>query len=144
MSTPLDIVLAEDDENDVFLLRRAFGDAGVTQPLHVVRDGMQLAETLRQWQQADPVRQPALVLLDLKMPRRDGLSTLQWLRAQPAFACVPVIVFSSSANRLDVERAYKHGANAFLVKPASMEERTAIARFLKEWLRLNQVPQRAT
>lgn len=144
MSTPAEILLAEDDENDVFLLRRAFTDAGVTCPLHVVHDGVQLAETLSAWQQAQPPRHPSLVLLDVKMPRRDGIATLRWLRAQPAFSGVPVVMFSSSANRHDVEAAYQHGANAFLVKPSSLEERAAIARFFKEWLRFNQVPQRTT
>jgi CheY-like chemotaxis protein len=138
-----DIIVAEDDETDVYLLRRAFSDAGVVQSLHVARDGVQLAEILVGWQQSPSARLPALILLDLKMPRRDGISTLQWIRAQPALFAVPVIIFSSSANRLDVERAYKYGANAFLVKPASLEERATIARFLKEWLRLNQVPQHA-
>lgn len=142
MKTARDIILAEDDETDVYLLRRAFTDAGVANPLHIARDGVQLAEILTAGQQSTPARLPALILLDLKMPRRDGIATLQWIRSQPAFFAVPVIIFSSSANRLDVERAYKYGANAFLVKPASLDERTGIARFLKEWLRLNQVPQR--
>jgi CheY-like chemotaxis protein len=137
-----EILLAEDDETDVYLLRRALADVGLAHPLQVARDGVQLAEILTTSQQAVPARLPALILLDLKMPRRDGIATLQWIRAQPALFAVPVIIFSSSANRLDVERAYKYGANAFLVKPASLEERATVARFLKEWLRLNQVPQR--
>ena len=140
MNAHTDIMVAEDDETDVFLLRRAFADAAVTHQIHVARDGVHLAEMLADWQKSQPPRRPSLVLLDLKMPRRDGLATLQWLRAQPAFSGIPVIIFSSSANRMDVERAYEYGANAFLVKPASTEERVSVARFLKEWLRLNHVP----
>lgn len=142
MKSAGEILLAEDDETDVYLLRRAFTDVGLIHPLHVARDGVQLAEIVTGWQQSAPARLPALFLLDLKMPRRDGLATLQWIRAQPALFAVPVIIFSSSANRLDVERAYQYGANAFVVKPASLDERASVARFIKEWLRLNQVPQR--
>jgi CheY-like chemotaxis protein len=141
MSAVGELIVAEDDETDLFLLRRAFRDAQLDHPVHHVRDGLQAIDLLTHWQNEPTPRRPALVLLDLKIPRRDGLQTIRWIRAQPRLAGVPVIVFSSSANRHDVERAYEKGANAFLVKPASLEERATIARFLKEWLRLNQVPR---
>lgn len=141
MSTPPEILLAEDDETDVFLLRRAFKEVDFAHTLHVVRDGLQLEELVNRWLQDRQPRAPALILLDVKMPRRDGIQTLEWIRKIRRYQGVPVIIFSSSANRLDVERAYEKGANAFLVKPASLEDRATIARFLKEWLRLNQVPR---
>ena len=133
------VFLAEDDETDVMLLRRAFASAGLDAPLHVAHDGLALIEQLEKCVRDGAGPWPDLVLLDLKMPRRDGLQTLQWLRAHPQFRYVPVIIFSSSAHRADVCRAYELGASAFLVKPPSLAERADVARFLKDWLRLNRV-----
>lgn len=138
------ILLVEDDETDVLLLRRAFKDAEILNPVHVARDGQEAIDFLaRPWlPPADRV--PALVLLDLKMPRRTGPEVLAWMRERPGLCAVPVIVFSSSANRNDIEQSYALGANGFLVKPPSLGERLELARFLKQWLRLNQPPLACT
>ena len=136
----LSILLAEDDETDVLLLRRAFKDAGVTNALHVVTDGVEAIEFLTQMKGRPDDRLPALVLLDLKMPRRGGMQVLQWMREQPVIRSLPVIIFSSSENRSDVESAYEAGASAYLIKPPSLTERAEIARFIKEWIRLVQAP----
>jgi CheY-like chemotaxis protein len=138
------LLLVEDDEADVLLLRRAFKEAELQNPLHVARDGQEAIDFLaRPWlPPAD--RLPALVLLDLKMPRRTGPEVLAWMRERPVFCTVPVIVFSSSANRNDIEQAYSLGANAFMVKPPSLGERLELARFIKQWLRFNQPPLACT
>lgn len=133
------ILLAEDDEVDVMLLQRAFAAAELRNPIEVARDGQYAIEFLERRLQDPLLPLPGLVLLDLKMPRRDGLQTLQWMRSQAGLRCVPAIIFSSSAHRLEVRRAYEAGASAFLVKPPSLQERTEVARFIKEWVRLNQV-----
>lgn len=140
MSVIAEILLAEDDETDVLLLRRAFQETGITHVLKVARDGQEAIEELAQREYREEDRLPALAILDLKMPRRNGLETLQWIRKQPGLRCLPVFIFSSSAHREDVERSYSLGANGFLVKPASTSERTEVARFILEWLRLNQPP----
>ena len=138
------ILLVEDDEADVLLLRRAFKDADIQNPVQVARDGQEAIDFLaRPWLPPED-RLPALVLLDLKMPRRTGAEVLAWMRDQPVLCTVPVFVFSSSANRNDIEQAYALGANAFMVKPPSLGERLELARFLKQWLRLNQPPQACT
>ncbi len=138
------LLLVEDDEADVLLLRRAFKDADIQNPLQVARDGQEAIDFLaRPWiPPAD--RLPSLVMLDLKMPRRTGPEVLAWMRDNPVFCSVPVIVFSSSANRSDIEQAYALGANAFLVKPPSLGERLEMARFIKQWLKLNQPPLACT
>lgn len=140
MSTTLSILLAEDDELDVILLRRAFKDAELANPLHVASDGQLAIEFLTRAVNAPENRLPALVVLDLKMPRRDGFQVLEWMREQPVIRSIPAMIFSSSANRHDVERAYESGATAYLVKPPSITARAELARFLKEWLRLVQAP----
>jgi CheY-like chemotaxis protein len=81
------------------------------------------------------------LVLDLKMPRKTGLEVLQWLQGEPLLKTIPVIVFSSSAQAEDVDRCYKYGANAFVVKPVSLEERAELARLIKGfWLGFNEPP----
>lgn len=144
MNQSASILLVEDDEADVLLLRRAFKDADIQNPLQVARDGQEAIDFLaRPWLPPGD-RLPALVLLDLKMPRRTGAEVLAWMRDKPVLCTVPVIIFSSSANRNDIEQAYCLGANAFMVKPPSLGERLELARFLKQWLRLNQPPLACT
>jgi CheY-like chemotaxis protein len=140
----LQILVAEDDENDVLLLERAFKEAAIANPVRFVRDGQEaityLEAVCRSVERGEP-RAPGLLLLDLKMPRRTGMDVLRWLHEQPILRCLPVIVFSSSANQSDVERAYLLGANAFVTKPSSVEQRAALARFIKGfWLEFNQPP----
>ena len=138
------ILLAEDDENDVFLLRRAFRDAEIRNPLYVARDGQEVIDWLAgadgfSDRTKHPV--PCLLILDLKMPRKSGMDVLEWRRRQPILNCLPVLVFSSSAHPYDIEKAYRLGANAFVVKPASNEERAQFSRNLKGfWLQFNEPP----
>src|SRR5438445_8502073 len=121
MNNSLGILLAEDDENDVLLLKRAFAAAEIRNPLFVARDGQEVIDYLAgagNFANRTEYPIPSLVLLDLKMPKRSGMDVLQWLRAQPVLRCLPVVIFSSSPHRHDIERAYRLGANAFVVKPA--------------------------
>lgn len=134
------ILLAEDDEMDVVLLRRAFKDAELSNPLEVVADGQSAIDYLEEKRTLAQIRLPALLILDLQMPRRTGMDVLRWRSEQPILRTLPVFVFSSSANRDDVEQAYTLGANGYIVKPPSLAERLNVARFIKQWLHLNRVP----
>jgi CheY-like chemotaxis protein len=144
MSERVEILLAEDDEADVILLRRAFRDAGVTRTLQVARDGQEAIDMLTARSNDEQDCMPSLVILDLKMPRKNGMEVLQWIRAQPAMRCIPAFIFSSSAHREDIERAYVLGANGFMVKPPSTAERAVVARFFSDWLKMNQAPLAST
>ncbi len=118
------ILLTEDDDGDVLLLRHAFDKAGVTNPLHVVSDGEQaLAYLAGQGGYADRERHPlpSLVLLDIKLPGRSGLDVLAWMREQPSLRHIPVIVLTSSQQPGDISRAYDAGANAYHIKPVGFE-----------------------
>lgn len=138
------ILLAEDDENDVYFLKRAFCDAEIGNPLQVVHDGQEAIDYLagaNHFADRDRYPIPCLLILDLKMPRRTGMDVLRWLRSQPVLTCLPVIVLSSSAQRYDIERAYRIGANAFVVKPSGIEKRADLARYIKGfWLQYNHPP----
>jgi CheY-like chemotaxis protein len=138
------ILQVEDDKNDVLFLRYAFNAAGITHPIRVASDGGEaIAYLSGAGEFADRGRYPfpCLVLLDLKMPGMSGMEVLEWIRAQPVLRILPVIIFSSSAQRHEIDRAYHLGANSFVVKPSCVEERNELAKFIKGfWLRYNEPP----
>jgi len=137
-------LVAEDDGNDVFFLQRAFQQAKIENPLHVVGDGQEAIDYLSgegKFSDRSLYPLPHLFILDLKMPRKTGLDVLLWLQEQPELRCLPVLVLSSSAQRTDIERAYELGANAFVVKPASLERRVELAKLIGAfWLEFNEGP----
>jgi len=138
------ILVADDDPNDIFLLQRAFRDAAVENPWHAVRDGQEAIDYLSgagQFADRTLFPLPALLILDLKMPRKSGMDVLQWLRGVPALRHLPTVVFSSSAHPSDVEMAYEHGANGFIVKPSGTKDRLTLIKNLTDfWLVYNQPP----
>jgi CheY-like chemotaxis protein len=130
------ILQVEDEASDVFLLQRAFRQCGIDNPLHVATDGQMAIDYLAGTNQfADRKRYPlpALILLDLKLPRKSGREVLQWIRAQPAFRRVVVIAFTSAPYIGDVGLAYDLGANSFLIKPTDFTRYLEIARLMKAW-----------
>jgi CheY-like chemotaxis protein len=138
MSETGHILVAEDDPTDAYFFERAFKRAGIPVRLHFVRDGQEVIDYLRgEGPFADRTAYPLpqLVLLDLKMPRLDGFDVLEWVRGQATFNGLQLVIFSSSDEPRDINRAYGLGANWYLVKPHSMEELTdLVGRFKKFWL----------
>ena len=138
------ILLAEDREDDILLIRRAFEKANLGNRLNVVRDGEQAVAYLSgQAEYADRSRHPLpdLLLLDLKMPRMDGFEVLKWIRQQPALNPLRVVVLTSSEQIRDVNLAYQLGANSFLVKPLDFDHFVEVAQMLEYWLRMNLAPE---
>lgn len=134
------ILIAEDEEIDVILLKRAFSSVGVEHGLKVVGDGEQALDYLLSLHRGEKGL-PALFLLDINMPRCNGLEVLERLRKTPLHRRVPIIVFSSSSLPTDVERAYQLGANAYLVKPTSTAQRMEMVKVLHAfWLEFNRAP----
>lgn len=138
------VLLVEDDANDVLLVQRAFRKAGAIAPMHVVNDGQAAMDYLNgSGAYANRIAHPlpALVLLDLKLPRKSGHEVLTWLRAQPALKRTPVVVLTSSKESMDVNRAYDLGANSYLVKPVAFADLLNMAQTLDlYWLQLNEAP----
>jgi len=138
VSAHLKILLAEDHEDDVLLLRQAFLKAGVTSQLHVVNDGDEAIEYLNaggKFGDRSTFPFPDVLLLDLNLPRRNGFEVLEWVRQQPANAGLVVHVMSASAREVDVTRAYRLGANSYVVKPSRVDELVAFVKALHEWHR---------
>lgn len=139
------ILLVEDDANDALLIQRAFRKANLANPVVRVEDGEAAVAYLgAQAPYADRAAHPlpALVLLDLNLPRRSGLEVLEWLRGQPGLRRIPVVVLTSSRESRDVNRAYDLGANSYLLKPVAAEALFEMVQTLKlYWLLLNQHPE---
>lgn len=136
------VLLVEDDPNDVLLVQRAFRRANLANPIQVVGDGEAAVDYMAgrgpyQDRRGHPL--PAIMLLDLKLPRRSGFEVLEWLRRQPGLRRLPVVVLTSSALAADIRRAYELGANSYLVKPLEFDALQDILRAVAAyWLGLNQ------
>jgi CheY-like chemotaxis protein len=113
------ILLAEDEESDVEIFRLALKRAGLSSALIVVRDGQEAVDYLKNDKDGSRMS-PSLVLLDLKMPRMNGFEVLAWLKTQPQFNAVPVLVLSSSSHESDIQKAREMGAHDFFVKPRDL------------------------
>lgn len=135
------LLLVEDNDDDVFFMKRALKDAAINNPIQVASDGQEAIDYLGgagKYQDRQQYPLPTLVLLDLKMPRRDGLEVLEWLRSQPALRTLVVIILTTSRENSDMERAYQLGANSFLLKPSNIKALSEMMTALKlYWLTHN-------
>jgi CheY-like chemotaxis protein len=141
---PAPILLADDSTDDLLLLRRAFRLAVPGWPIHVAEDGetaIAYLGAIGPYGDRNRYPMPALLLLDLKMPRRSGFEVLAWVRCQPGLRRLPVVVLTSSRDPTDIGKAYDLGVNAYVVKPGHADELAQLARTLSEfWLRFSEWP----
>ena len=137
------ILLVEDEENDVFPMRRALNRAAVVNAVHVANDGREAIDYFRgagKFANRKEFPLPCLVLLDLKLPYVMGLDVLKWIRQQPEVPTI-VILLSSSAAKADISTAYRLGANGFLVKPPEANQLRVMVEAIKDfWLTHNTAP----
>jgi two-component system, response regulator len=136
------ILLVEDNPDDVDLALRAFTRSGVENQVVIARDGKAALDHLfPEGAGVSPERKrmPELVLLDLKLPKVDGLAVLRRLRAEERTRRIPVVVLTSSNEERDIARSYDFGANSFVRKPVNFEEFAEVARQISQyWLVLNE------
>lgn len=139
MNTQPAILLVEDNPMDVDLALRAFRRRRLTNPVEVARDGEEALAWMGRWTQGEPL--PAVILLDLKLPRIDGLEVLRQLKAHPEFRQVPVVVLTTSKENQDVRRAYELGVNSYIVKPVDFDKFVEVASQIEVyWTVLNARP----
>jgi len=139
MATTMPVLLAEDEEDDVFLMKRAFSAVALSNPLVAVPDGQEAIWYLAgEGNYADRSRhpEPCLLLLDLKMPKVNGFEVLEWLQHHPRLReNLPVVVLSSSEQEVDVRRAFELGAHDYYVKASSFERlRELVEKIKQRWL----------
>ncbi|GAA3034976.1 response regulator [Actinokineospora globicatena] len=118
----IDVLLVEDDEGDVIMVREAFEQRGPATRLHVVNDGIEAVAFLRRAEGYADAPRPDLILLDLNMPRMDGREVLAEVKADPALTAIPVVVLTTSAAQEDILSSYSLYANAYITKPADLDE----------------------
>jgi CheY-like chemotaxis protein len=138
------VLLVEDDANDAILIQRSLKQAGLRNRLVVLSDGHQAVNYLSghgPYRDRTQYPLPVLILLDLGLPKVSGFEFLQWLRNEPEFTGLPVVVLTGSAFSPDVKRAYALGANSFLVKPTDSAELAVMLKSTTEyWLGTCQLP----
>ena len=141
------ILLVEDNEDDEELTTRALRQAKVANDIVVARDGREALDVLfceGQHAGRDPAQMPALILLDLKLPKLSGLEVLQKIRADERTRLIPTVVLTSSSEDEDMLRSYQHGANSYVRKPVEFNSfANAVSQLGVYWMLLNQpVPRR--
>lgn len=125
------IYMADDDPDDRFFIRQAIHNADPSVTIVEAEDGDQLLTLLDKLSQESTPHPVKLILLDMNMPRLNGLETLQILKANPAFQHIPTVMFSTSAHPAQVSVAYQKGINSYIQKPVSCLDLTPIAQALK-------------
>ena len=119
------IMLVEDNPMDVDLTKRAFAKRKLTNPIDVARDGEEALARIAEWDAGKT--QPAVILLDLKLPKISGLDVLRVLKSHPVYKRIPVVVLTTSKEDADVDTAYTMGANSYIVKPVDFEKFMEVA-----------------
>ena len=140
----IEILLVEDNANDVRLTLHAFKRHKLVNRIHVVRDGAEALEFLfcvGAYAERSIDDAPKVVLLDLKLPKVDGLEVLRHIKADPRTCTIPVVMLTSSREERDIVESYQLGVNSYIVKPVDFEQFSEVARLLGlYWLLLNEVP----
>lgn len=134
------ILLIEDSPVDVDLTLRAFDRQRLINPVIVARDGEEALAWLPRWAAGEAM--PAVILLDLNLPRVNGLTVLQALKSNPLTQCIPVVVLTTSKEDRDIDTAYRLGANSYIVKPVAFDAFMEVARQINlYWCVLNERPR---
>jgi CheY-like chemotaxis protein len=137
------ILLVDDSLNDLMLLRVAFQKAEFKHQLQIVHNGEEAIAYLQgdgAYSDRNQYPLPAVMLLDLNMPMKNGFDVLAWVRAQPALKRLSIIILTASVRMEDVERAFDLGASSYLVKPSKIDELIDMIRCLHDWLEINHFP----
>jgi CheY-like chemotaxis protein len=137
------ILLVEDDPHDIELTLIGLGKNNLANEVAVVRDGEEALKYLldRKNIESRDVNNPSVIMLDLKLPKINGLDLLRQIRANEKLAMVPVVIFTSSGEEPDIKEAYRLGANAYVVKPVNFNEFiTAVREIGLFWANINHTP----
>lgn len=140
----IDILLVEDNPNDIELAIHAFKKNNIDDRVHIVRDGVEALDYLfmtGRYSERRPQDDPKIILLDLKLPKVDGLEVLKKAKSDERTKSIPIIVLTTSKEPSDVSSSYRFGVNSYIVKPVNFEEFAhAIRSIVEYWLTLNHFP----
>jgi CheY-like chemotaxis protein len=134
------ILLIEDNPMDVDLTRRAFTRRKVINAIEVARDGEEAIDYIHRWELGEPW--PVVILLDINLPKVNGLEVLRELKTHPMLQKIPVIVLTSSGEDRDIQKAYELGANSYIVKPVDFEKFVDVAAQIDLYWNVINIPPR--
>ena len=143
MDAMLPILIAEDNEDDVYILQYALKKAGLTNPVQICCDGLEVIRYLRAegvYANRDEFPFPRLLVLDLKMPGLTGFEVLRWRRDHPDCSVIPCIVLSTSRETSDIVQSYELGANAYFTKPGDIDELANLFRRVDQFWSASELP----
>ncbi len=142
---PISILVADDDPDDRLLIAEALVDTDIAEGIDFVEDGVELLAYLRRQEKFAPLKGralPALILLDLNMPRKDGREVLDELKSDPVLRRIPVVVLTTSNAEEDIQRTYDLGVSSFIVKPVSFETLVSTMRTVtRYWFDTVSLPE---
>jgi len=135
------ILVVEDNPMDLDFLLQAFEEHGVLNPVHVCRDGEEALQFIDAHQAPDDLSLPILVLLDLRLPKVDGIDVLRHARQHRVWKQIPFVVVTTSRENIDISRAYELGVNSYIVKPVDFAAFAEVVKRIKfYWLLTNEPP----
>jgi CheY-like chemotaxis protein len=140
---PIEILMIDDNPADVELVRETFQEKMSDSVLNVARDGGEALLYLRRAGRYRGAARPDLILLDLNMPGMNGFDVLHEIRRDNELCCIPVVILTSSTAQVDIDRGYQSKANAYLSKPAGLDQFSDLVRTLEAfWLEVARLPSR--
>lgn len=139
----LQILIAEDDADDRYLIGTAFAEKGYSEKIDFVENGVELLSYLENILITSPDEKnlPCVILLDLNMPKKDGREALKELKQHPIFKKIPVIVFTTTKNEIEIKRCYELGANSYVVKPLTFDDLLMVVENIRSyWFKTASIP----
>ncbi len=137
----LDILLVEDNEDDVIMTREAFADARISNEIHVVRDGDEAMAYLQQKGKFVNVVHPGLILLDINLPKKNGMELLEEIKTDAALRHIPIIMLTTSDRQEDIVRSFSNGACSYITKPVGFGDFVNMAqKFSLYWTLITHTP----
>lgn len=144
IARPITVLYADDDEEDRLLVKQAWEESHLANPLHFVEDGEELMDYLHRrgkFAAMGNAPLPGMILLDLNMPRKDGREALREIKEDARLRSIPTIVLTTSKAEEDIYRAYDLGVNSFIVKPVTFQSLVELAlTFSRYWFEIVELP----
>lgn len=141
IARPVEILLVEDNADDVELTWESLKGTQLKYNLHVAEDGMEAMGFLRREGNYIGVPRPDVILLDLKLPRKDGHEVLKEIKDDQILKRIPVVVLTTSQDERDILKAYNHCASCYVVKPMDLNQLLEVAKWLENWLKVVKLPK---
>lgn len=140
-NTPIEILLAEDNEDDVVLIEESFAEAKLVNMIQVVPNGVELLAYLRKEGDYTDAKVPGLILMDINMPKMNGFEALQEIKSDPHLKHIPVIMLTTSDRDEDIVQSYSDGACSYVTKPVDFDKLKNVAnQFSLYWAMVSRIP----